>query len=310
LVLVTGASHNELFGLVTHLLSLDPAQRPAVICQLMFNPTWTSWGAQSARGAASYARIFKLATPLVGRCLFFVCETSSAARCYADTFQVTVGALPIPLAGDMVPRATRPHGPRVRFGYFGYSKTAKGFHLLPKAIEICEERGLEVEFVVQANHTEWEPAVVAADRALGSSSLVKLVRGALSSEDYYDLFGQVDAILLPYDPKEYGQRGSGILVEAVCSGRPVVASSGTWAASEILEGRAAGQIMVAFDSGALAEAIERLTRGIPAARERAGNCAEAFASRHSPETYVSELIRIAEARTPSAPVRQRSGFPR
>jgi glycosyltransferase involved in cell wall biosynthesis len=297
-VLIAGLSQNELLGLVTHLLSLPAPQRPTVICQLMFSPSWTSWGAESVHGHAYYARIFKLAAPLVNRSLFFVCETSSQAAQYTDAFDVPVGVVPIPLAAIRQNRRGHSDGPRIRFGYFGYSKTAKGFHLLPKAIEICEARGLDAEFVVQVNHTAWEPAVIEAERVLERSNRVRLVTGELSSERYYALFRQVDAILLPYDSREYGQRGSGILVEAVSSGYPIVASLGTWGASAILEGKAAGEIFETFDSAALADAICRLAEGMEANQEAAESRATAFAAHHTPQSYVAALLAIAEKRKP------------
>ena len=297
-ILVVGLSQNELFGLVTHLLSLPAAQRPAVICQLMFSPSWTSWGTRSVHGQAYYAQIFERAAPLVNRSLFFVCETGSAAAQYASAFNIPVGEVPIPLAAIRLQRRGPSEGSRLSFGYFGYSKTAKGFHLLPKAIAICEARGLDAEFVVQVNHTAWEPAVIEAEQELGRSKLVRLVTGELCSERYYALFRDVDAILLPYDRREYGQRGSGILVEAASCGYPIVASSGTWGASAILEGRAAGEIFEPFDSTALADAICRLAQNMEATRQAAETRASAFAAYHTPQTYIAALLAIAGKRQP------------
>jgi glycosyltransferase involved in cell wall biosynthesis len=293
IVLVLGLSQNELQGLVRHLLRLPAAQRPAVICTLMFAPPWTSWGAPAVHGVHNYRRTFELAAPLLGRSLFFVTETAALAAYYQSAFGVRADLLPIPLAFDGASYRPRAGVGTTAFGYFGYSKTAKGFHLLPRTVETCRARGLAASFVIHVQHTRWEAAVVAAEAALDRLSDVSLVKGQLNRDDYYSLFDRVDAMLLPYDPEEYGQRGSGILVEAVSRGLPVIAAAGTWAASVVSSGEAAGEVFAPFVAEALAEAVERLIARFDVSRKNAAAAAAKFGAANSAAAYVSAILDIA-----------------
>lgn len=55
----------------------------------------------------------------------------------------------------------------------------------------------------------------------------------LTREEYEDLFSQVDALILPYDPILYVSRTSGPFVEAICAGKIVFTRDGNWLAYEL-----------------------------------------------------------------------------
>jgi hypothetical protein len=63
-----------------------------------------------------------------------------------NSHRIEVDILPAPF-GDARPAAPITGTPT--FGFFGYSKSEKGFQLLPPAIEICRAQGLGVLFGVQ-----------------------------------------------------------------------------------------------------------------------------------------------------------------
>jgi hypothetical protein len=57
----------------------------------------------------------------------------------------------------------------------------------------------------------------------------------LSTEDYRALVFSSDIILLPYDRDNYYARSSGILVESLVAGIPVIVPAGTWMAEQFME---------------------------------------------------------------------------
>ncbi|WP_139223499.1 glycosyltransferase [Methylocapsa palsarum] len=287
LVVIPGLSQNELFGLIRFLLAKPEARRPRVICQLMFPPTWTSWGLPARLGKEFYRKSFALAQPLIGKTLFFMTENAALGRLYQTEFGVDAKILPVPF-GDAPPAASSRDAPT--FGFFGYSKRDKGFHLLPRAIENCRKAGIAANFTIQLQHSGWEPETVAAEEALRKVSGVRLIEGVLDEDAYIEETSQIDVMLLPYDPALFGMRGSGIFTQSVAAGRPLVASAGTFAAASIEAGQAEGEIFSPYDAGNLSAAILRVASRFPESRSRAMKLAPEFARKHSADAYVDVLL--------------------
>ena len=292
IIVVPGISQNQILGLVRHLLSLPGAALPKVVCQLMFPPNWTPWDLIGARGAAYYRQAFDLAGELIGKSLFFTTENEALAKIYIQQFGIETSLLPIAMRATQA--QPNPNG-RVRFGFFGYSKSEKGFHLLPEAIEICRARNLPVDFTVQIQHSHWERDTVEAERKLRWLSGIEIIEGVMGSAEYAQRTNAVDVTLLPYDPKRFGLRGSGLYTEAVAAGRPVIAARGIYAATGIESGVAEGEIFAPYTSVALADAIERLLPHLAERQSRAAGGAQDFASRHSGEAYVDVILNLVKS---------------
>lgn len=287
LVVLPGVSQHQLPGLVDALLRLEPARRPRVLCQLMFAPDWTPWGGRARLGPKLYARAFARARPLIGTSLFFGAENAAIAALYRRVYGVEPALLPVPFGGAA---PARPVPARPCFGFFGYSKADKGFHLLPEAIAICRARGLDADFLAQIQHGGWEASTVAAEQALRAQGGVRLIEGVLDEEAYAARVLECDAMLLPYDPALFGLRGSGLFTQSAAAGRPVVAAEGTFAAASVAAGEAEGETFAPYDAPAFAQAILRLAGRLPAAHERAAELAQAFAARHTPDAYADVLL--------------------
>ena len=287
LIVVPAISQNQICGLVRHLLTLPSYALPTVVCHLMFTPSWTPWGRNGRLGEAYYRETFRLAAPLIDRSLFFTTENDALAEVYRREFKINTTILPIPLPVFWpTPSKTK----KVRLGFFGYSKTEKGFHLLPEAIDICRAKQLPVEFVIQIQHSNWEKETVATERQLRRMPDVELIEGTMSNADYARTTNGVDVTLLPYDPERFGPRGSGIFTEAVAAGRPIIAAHGIYAATSMERGEAEGEIFFPYDGAALAAAIERLLPRLAECRARAAERAEKFARCHSGDTYADVLL--------------------
>jgi glycosyltransferase involved in cell wall biosynthesis len=291
LIVVTATSQNQFGGLVEFLLKQDPRRMPRTICQLMFPPNWSPSGRPARLGEKLYEAAFKRATPLIGRKLFFTTENKSMANLYRTTFGIEAGILPVPLHAAGLPHDR--NSKTVRLGFYGYSKSDKGFHLLPEIAAICQAKGLDVEFHIQIQHSQWEQVTVKAERALRGMSNVSLIEGTLSSQDYVAETNKADVVLLPYDPVLFGMRGSGIFTESVTAGRPIIASEGTFAAESINKGDVQGEVFAPYTAQACADAIARLLPRLSEYIARAAAQAEAFSRSHNGETYVDVLLGFA-----------------
>jgi glycosyltransferase involved in cell wall biosynthesis len=287
LLVITAANQNQIDGVVEFMRGRPQESLPKVICQLMFPPTWTVWARTARHGEAYYRQAFQKASRFIGKKLFFTTENAGIAKIYRERFGLETTTLPIPFALMQQPRQA---GKTIRLGFFGYSKSAKGFHLLPEVAALCKNAGLDVEFLIQIQHSGWEQSTNDAERKLRTLPNVQLIEGVLNSEDYIRQTNTVDVVLLPYDPVLFGMGGSGIFTESVAAGRPIVASEGTFAAECIAKGEAQGEVFAPYTASEFAAAISRLLPRMPECRTRAAACAEAFARRHSGEAYVDALL--------------------
>lgn len=288
-LVITAICQNQISGLVDFMRGRSRDSLPKVVCQLMFPPNWTPWEGSAKYADRYYRKALRRATPLIGDKLFFTTENESIAQIYLERFGIETKLLPVPFARA---RVQRPRGTTIRLGFFGYSKSEKGFHLLPEAADMCRQAGLNVEFDIQIQHSRWERTTVEAERRLRAMPNVKLIEGTLRLDDYIAATDEADVVLLPYDPILFGMRGSGIFTESVSAGRPIIASSGTFAAESISRGEAQGEIFAPHDAQQLFAAITRILPRIPEISARAKAQAGSFARQHNGDAYVDALLGI------------------
>lgn len=297
LLVITAVNQNQISGLIDFMRARALDSLPKVVCQLMFSPNWTPWGRAAQHSDAYYRKAFQKATPLIGHKLFFTTENAAIAKVYREQYGLETKILPIPFAVARPPRRAEK---TIRLGFFGYSKSAKGFHLLPEAAALCRDAGLDVEFQIQIQHSQWEQATIEAERRLRTMPNVCLIEGALSSDDYIMETNKADVVLLPYHPILFGMGGSGIFTESIAAGRPIIASDGTFAAESIRMSEAQGEIFAPYNAAELVGAIARILPQIPRIKARAEAQAEAFARRHSGDAYVDVLLTLLRS-GPSVP---------
>lgn len=297
IILFPGLIQHQIVGLAEFLRANAAGIEARIVVQLMFEPSWLPWSQPSRLGAPYYAKAFDILGRQIQSTVFFATENKLIADLYRQRFQVPTDILPVPLVGAKSRGGT---GDVIRIGYFGYSKIEKGFDLLPDAIDICRKARSDLSFVIQVQHHDHEPPVQVAERALRGMPGVRLLEGALAEDVFATEAASVDVVLLPYHPKLFGLRGSGIFNEAVSAGRLIVASEETWAGRSIDAGAAIGETFAPHTSEALAAAILRLCETMPAKQTLALEKAAAFASANSIEAYVRSIFAIARMQPPAA----------
>ncbi len=126
----------------------------------------------------------------------------------------------------------------VVFGYFGEARCEKGFHLLPEIVEklINIYGAKRVRFAIQVsaapdNDTD---EVRSARARLERLAELHKVHGAIrlyqefpDMHGYYTALAGCDGLLMPYDPGAYQLRGSGVALEGLALGIPIVVLAGT-----------------------------------------------------------------------------------
>jgi glycosyltransferase involved in cell wall biosynthesis len=133
---------------------------------------------------------------------------------------------------------------------------------------------------------------------LGVADMVSMSSDYLSSEQLAQMMEGIDVVLLPYDSRV--QVTSGVLVEALAAGLPVVATAFPHAIELLSEG--AGQVVPHGNPKAMAAALENLLT-----RPRALRAAAAAARRIAPDLRWSSVARRSELVANQAIAASRAG---
>lgn len=144
--------------------------------------------------------------------------------------------------------------------YVGDARTEKGFQLLPRVVEDCAaDRALKdsVHFAIQANYNvpQGEPHCVVAKSQLQTADgiRVELMDRALAAEQYDRLVEHSDIGLLLYLRENYYARTSGVLLEYLSAGIPVIVPANTWLSTQIARSMADYQNRIVRQMKVLAE---------------------------------------------------------
>ncbi len=148
------------------------------------------------------------------------------------------------------------------WGLLGHGK---GLEWGIRAMAILRDRGVDGEYVIAgATHPNvrrsegeaYRQSLLDLARKLGVSASVTLADDYLSDDGLSQLICESSLFLLPYDSRE--QITSGVLVEAIAAGGPVIATRFPHAAE--LLGTGAGMLVDHGDPIAIADAVEHALR--------------------------------------------------
>jgi glycosyltransferase involved in cell wall biosynthesis len=222
--------------------------------------------------------------------------TTDSAR-LADEYRLLTGAelkvLPHP---NFTVRQTRstplsPDRPYV-FGVLGPARFEKGIDLFQSAIHRFQTLRPEARarFVIQWNMPIYmeDGSELRPDPTLIGNPNVDLIDRPMTSAEYGEALTGLDCMVLPYRREAYAARISGVAVEALTAGIPVIYTANTWVA-DLVSDYGAGLEVPDGDIDALASAMaqswDQRIELDELARSRAGSARDA----QSPESFVTGL---------------------
>ena len=173
------------------------------------------------------------------KAFIFYCDTQQLCNDYAllssHRQEFRLLPIPYPMRGCRADQSRNMVAParRSKLVYLGGARVEKGFHLLSLAENSLRKTYAgEILWRLQAPISGGleEPEVISARRDLSSvrDGSVELVERNLSSAEFQSLLLSADIVLLPYLPEFYRARSSGILVQVLAAGKPVVVPADTW----------------------------------------------------------------------------------
>jgi len=198
-------------------------------------------------------------------------------------------ASPVVEAGQ-VPTDRSP--PAIVFSCLGPARFEKGIDVLQEAIKLVLARRVarDVCFVIQWNAEIKfiSGEVYSPDAALLNDDRVRLLTKSLTSEQYNAEVANTDCMVLPYRRDSYFARISGVAVEGVTAGKPIIYTRGTWC-EDLVRSSGAGIGVPDGDVEKLAEAIEKLAAEFSTYKAQAAAKAEDARRSNSAEAFVEKL---------------------
>jgi len=217
-------------------------------------------------------------------------DSARLARDYEEWFGIPFEVFPIP---HTQPPATAPDREphRLRIGSLGNPRRDKGFDELVDALLLLADdpRTSDVEFLVQTGSPQRR--CQSGVRRLLEAGLanITLIEHPLSTAEYGALLSSLDIVVIPYRQEDYRARTSGVFVEALAAGKPVVVTASTWMADE-LDKWGAGIVFAAVSAAAIAQALVEAIRNFSALRAQAEATAGACRAYHCPESLLRALL--------------------
>ncbi len=239
-------------------------------------------------------------SPLLRNIIRFHTDTELLSEEYGYITGVPFSTLPIPFSQERLKSRLTQKSTTVsplNITYLGDARLEKNFAELPPAIADLWTDYVEngkVRFVLQCNfNTEGgEPGMLQAMQRLGQlpPSRVKLIDRAMEADEYYDILADADIVVIPYDARRYRTRSSGILIEAMAAGKPVITTRGSWMETQVSDDHA----VVFSDGKALSAALRVAINEFPRLRLGAEAVAPKLMEWSSGDNYIRTLLSTSQ----------------
>jgi len=162
-----------------------------------------------------------------------------------------------------------------RIGFFGHQRSEKGVALIPALVKALAERGFDV--VVQDSLQHFGQGLGPRVTVLGFV------------ENMTESIATCDLVVLPYEPESYRRKASGVLLDALASGVPVVAPFGTLPGRWI-DSTGAGTQFIRADAAHILQAVESAHNNFGTIAEAAAQTARDWRSRYGVARFAQALL--------------------
>jgi hypothetical protein len=194
--------------------------------------------------------------------------------------------LPMPIRYPPLPGPAASRSGPVRFGFLGDGRPEKGLHHFVTAALLQKDAPLpEAEFFIHVSNQHGRNA----GEILRDVPNCQVLCRQVSNGDYWKLVGSCDVVVLPYDPRFYHIRGSGIVFEAMGMGKPVIVTAGSCLDWLVAKHGGAG-LRCEGDGRSLLQAVEVIARDFHDFAVFAKGAAPAIRVRHSPSSFMDVLL--------------------
>lgn len=301
IVIFPAADQATILGLARYLQQFGPGKPPEILLWLMMAPHFKKPmdDPSVAPLLVEYQEAFAALRKAVAddARIHVYSETEAMARAYEPHAGLRIEPVIVHKLIERPRTRFRRPGEAINIVCTGNANVAKGYSLLPEAIEALTARRDDLRFFVHGTveQTDYPDGreVLARLGALGPRVTVR--NDVLSTEDYLAWLAEADLVLQPYDPLVYRTRGSGVFAEALKLGIPVVATEGCAFAQQAIEqGRAMG--IERFDAQSVVDAVLAAAGQLDALSTRAAAFAASLGVDESLGRVLESAVSAAQSR--------------
>lgn len=212
---------------------------------------------------------------------------------YERFFSRKISLLPIPLSQPTVtPNKAIAREPQIKLGFLGYTSNKQGYHFMLRLYRVVLARPEWQHVTLKLRHNVFKAdrAVLADMRELiGSSERLESHMNYQTAEHLDRFISDCDLILIPHHREAYPLQTSGMFIDAVSRGKPVVVPENTWL-SDQLASHGAGVTFSGTDFDSFESAVAQAILNIGTLREEAQTGTQTFADFHSPESLLNVIF--------------------
>ena len=228
----------------------------------------------------------------------FATDSERLAREYEALAGIRPAVFPNPRISGFQNVEKRARGAPFVFGCLGPARFEKGIDLLQTAAKrfLTLRPDADVRFVIQWNQPirNEDGTIYTPDPEFVSNRRVHLITEPLDSAAYDAQVRATDCMVLPYRRASYFARISGVAVEAVTGGIPVIYTQDSWMA-DLVESVGAGVAIRDGNIDSLVAAISRVFDERDVFRQRARDAMPAARAAHSSASFITALWTSAAA---------------
>ncbi|WP_017293254.1 glycosyltransferase [Geminocystis herdmanii] len=237
---------------------------------------------------------------------FYQCQfSSSKVRFYTDTPQlvdrynslspIEFIEIPVPFRQEKLSQnlPTEKENQPLHLVYLGDARIEKGYLHLPNIIkdlwtDYLITKKLRITIQSNFNINSGEKGILSSRLILEQypESMVKIIKNAMTTEEYYQLLMSADLLVIPYDNKSYRHRTSGVLTESLAAGKPVIVPANTWLASQIDDTR--GEVYTYPQE--ISQKIIKVINNIEEYQKNAQAFSLNWCKKHSPDSLMNRLF--------------------
>jgi glycosyltransferase involved in cell wall biosynthesis len=219
----------------------------------------------------------------------FAANSNSLAERISRQLRQRCAILPVPTRWPNLNSMVSPDPGHI-FGFLGGLRPEKGASIMAEAIPAFAARYPDSRFLVHAPREESIPSVVDILERIPQVDLIR--KNFSTKKDYFRQFMRASCILLPYDPREYAYRTSGILIESLGLNKLIITTKNSWLLTEA-ERRGGNVVpMESFTSESLFSALaaaQNLLKSSPLTP----TINYQVIKENSPKAFCSALIQLA-----------------
>jgi hypothetical protein len=211
---------------------------------------------------------------------------------YSALLERPVGVLPVPFLASG-PLRNRAGARPVTIATLGQQRgTDKGYHLMPEIARLLLADSREIRLLV---HNSLQSMMLPAHQELQqlaatTDGRITIHEGVAEPSVWSQLLAASDLILCPYEPRHYRFSISGIAMDAVANGIPIVAPAGTSLERLIADFGGCGVTFEAWEPGAIAAATISAIDGLDELAQRSFAAAHRWPQVQGPEHLVDALL--------------------